>query len=131
MVPREITLGSRPLPRSKFQTPAPGEYDIDKIDKSKILSGGCVRGYTFGHPNVSHRTSRTPGKLCFYGKVLTHKSIDLKAFFQSKKKLLFLSQYNFSKIKEICRIRNMERQILAGMKMNCNKSLNWLNGIFM
>lgn len=49
------------MPRKHFQTPAPGEYDIDKIDKSKILSGGCVRGYTFGHPNVNHKASRTPG----------------------------------------------------------------------
>lgn len=58
---RESTLGSRPLPQKQFQTPAPGEYDIDRLDKSKLQSGGCVRGYTFGHPNVHSRSSRLPG----------------------------------------------------------------------
>lgn len=62
VVARESTLGSRPLPCKQFQTPAPGEYDIDKIDKSKLQTGGCVRGYTFGHPNVNHKPNRTPGK---------------------------------------------------------------------
>lgn len=66
VVSRESSLGSRPLPRKQFQTPAPGEYDIDKLDKSKLQAGGCIRGYTFGHPNVNHRSSRTPGKFnCF------------------------------------------------------------------
>lgn len=58
---RESTLGSRPQPHKEFQTPAPGEYDIDRIDKSKLQSGGCVRGYTFGHPNKHSRPSREPG----------------------------------------------------------------------
>lgn len=58
---RESTLGSRPLPRKQFQTPAPGEYDIDRLDKSKLQSGGCVRGYTFGHPNTHSRFCRQPG----------------------------------------------------------------------
>lgn len=66
VVSRESTLGSRALPQKQFQTPAPGEYDIDKLDKSKLQAGGCIRGYTFGHPNVNHRSSRTPGKFnCF------------------------------------------------------------------
>ena len=59
---RESTLGSRPLPQKEFQTPAPGEYDIDRIDKSKLQTGGCIRGYTFGHPNIHSRPSRLPGK---------------------------------------------------------------------
>lgn len=59
---RESTLGSRPQAQKEFQTPAPGEYDIDRIDKSKLQSGGCVRGYTFGHPNTHSRPSREPGK---------------------------------------------------------------------
>lgn len=58
---RESTLGSRPLPRKHFETPAPGEYDIDRLDKSKLQSGGCVRGYTFGHPNAHSHSSRQPG----------------------------------------------------------------------
>lgn len=58
---RESTLGSRPLPKKEFQTPAPGEYDIDRIDKSKLQTGGCIRGYTFGHPNIQSRPSRLPG----------------------------------------------------------------------
>lgn len=62
VVSRESTLGSRALPQKQFQTPAPGEYDIDKLVKSKLQAGGCIRGYTFGHPNVNHRSSRTPGK---------------------------------------------------------------------
>lgn len=53
---RESTLGSRPPERRKFETPAPGDYDLDRIDKSKIK-----RGYTFGHPNPHHRPSRQPG----------------------------------------------------------------------
>lgn len=62
VIPREITLASRPLPRKQFQTPAPGEYNVDKLDKSKLQSGGCIRGYTFGHPNPSIKSSHTPGK---------------------------------------------------------------------
>lgn len=58
---RESTLGARPLPRKQFETPAPGEYNIDRLDKSKLQSGGCVRGYTFGHPNSNHRSNRLPG----------------------------------------------------------------------
>lgn len=58
---RESTLGSRPLPLKQFETPAPGEYNIDRLDKSKLQSGGCVRGYTFGHPNSQSRSSRLPG----------------------------------------------------------------------
>lgn len=62
VIPREITLASRPLPRRQFHTPAPGEYNVDKLDKSKLQSGGCIRGYTFGHPNPSLKSSHTPGK---------------------------------------------------------------------
>lgn len=62
MTARESTLGSRPHAPKEFETPAPGEYDIDRIDKSKLQSGGCVRGYTFGHPNTHSRPSRQPGK---------------------------------------------------------------------
>lgn len=62
---RESTLGSRVLPKKQFQTPAPGEYDIDKMDKSKLQKGGCIRGYTFGHPNVNYRPTRTPGNFTF------------------------------------------------------------------
>lgn len=59
---RESTLGARPSSQKQFYTPAPGEYDIDRIDKSRLQSGGCVRGYTFGHPNSQFRSSRIPGK---------------------------------------------------------------------
>lgn len=58
---RESTLGSRPLPKKQFETPAPGEYDIDRIDKSKLQTGGCIRGYTFGHPNKHSLPTRLPG----------------------------------------------------------------------
>lgn len=61
---RESTLGSRPLPKKEYQTPAPGEYDIDRIDKSKLQTGGCIRGYTFGHPNPHSKPSRLPGNRC-------------------------------------------------------------------
>lgn len=70
---RESTLGSRSLPRKQYQTPAPGEYDIDRLDKSKLQSGGCIRGYTFGHPNMKFRISRSPGniaKCSFHVKML-------------------------------------------------------------
>lgn len=58
---RESTLGSRTPSKKEFETPAPGEYDIDRLDKSKLQSGGCMRGYTFGHPNIHSRPSRLPG----------------------------------------------------------------------
>lgn len=58
---RESTLGSRSKPMKEYQTPAPGEYDIDRIDKSKLQTGGCIRGYTFGHPNPHSKPSRLPG----------------------------------------------------------------------
>lgn len=56
MTARESTLGSRPPERRQFETPAPGDYNLDKIDKSKLK-----RGYTFGHPNPHYRPSRQPG----------------------------------------------------------------------
>lgn len=55
---RESTLGSRPNHQKQFQTPAPGEYNIDRIDKLRCKSGG----YTFGHPFIHFRFSRTPGR---------------------------------------------------------------------
>lgn len=75
---RESTLGGRPLPRKQFQTPAPGEYDIDRLDKSKLQSGGCVRGYTFGHPNTHSRYSRQPGKTHTH----THFEMNMQNLFQ-------------------------------------------------
>lgn len=53
---RESTLGSRPPDPKQFETPAPGDYDVDRKDKTKLK-----RGYTFGHPNPHHRPSRQPG----------------------------------------------------------------------
>lgn len=53
------------MPRKEFETPAPGEYDIDRLDKSKLQCGGCIRGYTFGHPNSQSRPSRQPGNNTF------------------------------------------------------------------
>lgn len=49
------------MPGKQFETPAPGEYDIDRLEKSKLQSSGCVRGYTFGHPNMEYHINRTPG----------------------------------------------------------------------
>ena len=49
------------MPLKHFPTPAPCEYDVDKLDKSVLQSGGFIRGYTFGHPNASSKTSHTPG----------------------------------------------------------------------
>jgi len=78
VIPREITLASRPLPRKQFQTPAPGEYNVDKLDKSKLQSGGCIRGYTFGHPNPSIKSSHTPGKgkEIFFDRFVEFKEMD-------------------------------------------------------
>lgn len=56
-------MASRPLPKKTFQTPAPGEYDVDKLDKSVLQSGGCIRGYTFGHPNKNSKTKPSPGNI--------------------------------------------------------------------
>lgn len=87
---RESTLGSRSLPRKVFETPAPGEYDIDRIDKSKLQSGGCVRGYTFGHPNAHSHSSRLPGNNTF-------KSNQVKAGSLSQIELLTPSKIQFEK----------------------------------
>lgn len=62
VMPREISLASRPLPAKQFNNPAPGDYNVDKLDKSILQCGGCIRGYTFGHPNTRSKTSNTPGK---------------------------------------------------------------------
>lgn len=53
---RESTLGSRPPDRKIFETPAPGDYDLDRGEKVKLK-----RGYTFGHPNPQNRHNRQPG----------------------------------------------------------------------
>lgn len=93
-VPRESTLGSRPMPKKQFQTPAPGEYDVNKLNQSKLQTGGSIRGYTFGHPNVNYKPTRTPGKpgqkICVHS--TTHDRINISTkhkkkqinFFQSK-----------------------------------------------
>lgn len=61
VIPRESTMGIRPEPLKPFKTPGPGEYDVDKTGKSKVMSSGVVRGFTFGHPSPSGKNSGTPG----------------------------------------------------------------------
>lgn len=68
---RESTLGCRPPERRQFETPAPGDYNLDKIDKTKLK-----RGYTFGHPNPHHRPSRQPGN-----KIYTEIHFESRIFF--------------------------------------------------
>lgn len=63
VVSREPTLGSRSKPQKEVVTPGPGEYEIDKFDKSKLLSGGSVRGYTFGHRSKYDAKPFTPGNM--------------------------------------------------------------------
>lgn len=61
VLPRESTMGIRPEPLKKFITPGPGDYDVEKMRKSKLMSSGVVRGFTFGHPNVVSKSHATPG----------------------------------------------------------------------
>lgn len=63
VISRESTLGSRSKSQKEIITPGPGEYEVDKLDKSKLLSGGAVRGYTFGHRSKYDIKPFTPGKL--------------------------------------------------------------------
>lgn len=91
---RESTLGSRPLPCRQFETPAPGDYDVDRVDKPNKAKSGCIRGYTFGHPNARMRTSRSPGnkyigEWCIW--IDTHRFRNRKT-----QKKMFDSMKNFS-----------------------------------
>lgn len=61
MIPRESTMGIRPEPLKKYKTPGPGDYDVENMGKSKLMSSGVTRGFTFGHPNLHAKTSSTPG----------------------------------------------------------------------
>lgn len=62
VVPRETSMGIKPEPLKQFKTPGPGDYDVEKTGKSKLMSSGVVRGFTFGHPNMHAKSSATPGK---------------------------------------------------------------------
>lgn len=59
VIARESTLGSRSKSQKEIITPGPGEYELDKLSKSKLLSG--VRGYTFGHRSKYDIKPFTPG----------------------------------------------------------------------
>lgn len=54
-----MSLQSRPRGKSSFLTPAPGEYNVDKAEKT--ISESAPK-YTFGLKSASEKLSQTPGK---------------------------------------------------------------------